>query len=215
MSGYVFEKLSIKINGVEKFYNVPKVNECPHCHKGIAPYVLSITETDLETRTFAIMAQCPRCSRYFAMAYKLPFGTKVAEPIEYVYTNKKINNELPIELNNISKRFIEMYNQSLIAEQNNLDKIAGMGFKKSIDFLIKDYLINFRKKEENKILSLSLEDEIEEIEDSKIKNLVLSYKWLNYCDFCNSDFDKEDIEEMKKFINIFSKFFIYNASIEK
>ena len=36
--------------------------------------------------------------------------------------------------------FLTIYNQSLSAEDNNLDQIAGIGYRKALEFLIKDYL---------------------------------------------------------------------------
>lgn len=215
MSEYIFERLSVKVNGIEKFYNVPKINECPHCHNGIAPYVLTISETDMETRTFAIIAQCPRCSKYFIMAYKLPFGTKIPQPIEYKITNKINYKDYTKELKKISERFVEVYGQALISETYNLHEIASIGFKKSIEILTRDYLINFRKENKIEILRLSFKDILKKIPDSKIVDLAMSFNWSEYVEFSDNFLDKKDIEDMKKFIDVFSKFIIYSYSVEK
>ncbi|MFA6709503.1 MAG: hypothetical protein WCR79_07410, partial [Fusobacterium sp.] len=66
---------------------------------------------------------------------------------------------------------MEVYEQALISETYNLDKIASIGFKKSIEILIRDYLINFRKENRMEILKLSLKDIIKKIPDSKIVDL--------------------------------------------
>lgn len=214
MSEYIFERLAVKVNGTEKFYNVPKMNKCPHCHNGIAPYVLTTSETDMETRTFAIIAQCPRCSKYFIMAYKLPFGTNIPQPIEYIFTNEIDYKDSTKELKKISERFIDVYTQALISEKYNLDKIASIGFRKSIEILIRDYLINFRKEDRIEILKLSLKDIIKKIPDSKIVDLTLSFNWIKYAESDDDFLEKKDIEEMKKFIDIFSKFLSYSCSVE-
>lgn len=214
MSEYIFERLSVKVNGIEKFYNVPKMNKCPHCHNGIAPYVLKISETDMQTRTFAIIAQCPRCSKYFTMAYKLPFGTKIPQPIEYIFTKKIDHKDFAKELKKISERFVEVYEQALISETYDLDEIASIGFKKSIKILIIDYLINFRKENRMEILKLSLKDIIKKIPDSKIVDLAMSFNWSKYVESNDSFLGKKDIEDMKKFIDVFSKFIIYSYSVE-
>lgn len=214
MSEYIFERLSVKVNGIEKFYNVPKMNKCPHCHNGIAPYVLKISETDMQTRTFAIIAQCPRCSKYFTMAYKLPFGTKIPQPIEYIFTKKIDHKDFAKELKKISERFVEVYEQALISETYDLDEITSIGFKKSIKILIIDYLINFRKENRMEILKLSLKDIIKKIPDSKIVDLAMSFNWSKYVESNDSFLGKKDIEDMKKFIDVFSKFIIYSYSVE-
>lgn len=215
MSDYIFEKLSVKINGVEKIYTVPKLGQCPHCNKEIAPYVISTSEADLETRTFAVMAQCPYCSRYFTMAYKLPFGTKVPEPIIYKHSIKKREKELPKELSEISPRFVKIYNEALIAEENDLSELVGVGFKKAIEFLIRDYLIKFKKENEKEVLEQPLKDIMGKISDHRVTQLTATYKWLNSCNFCNRTFDEKDVQEMKKFINVISEYIIYNVLLKK
>lgn len=214
MKNYIFERISIKINGIDKIYSIPKINKCPFCEEEIAPYVLSKTDTDMSTRTFAIIAQCPCCNKYFTMAYNLPFGTKIPELIEYKY-NRKLDLKLSTELEKISKEFIKIYKEALTAELYKLDTIAGLGLKKAIEFLIRDYLINIKKLNKKNMLELPLIKIIKNIGDEKIVKLASSYSWINYNDFYNSSFEKKDIEEMKKLIDILSKYFIYNMLIDE
>lgn len=46
-------------------------------------------------------------------------------------------------IKSISPRFIQIYQQSLYAEQLGLNEICLTGYRKALEFLIKDYLINF------------------------------------------------------------------------
>jgi hypothetical protein len=43
----------------------------------------------------------------------------------------------------ISPRFIKIYHQAKTAEENGLDEVAGPGYGKALEFLIKDYLIGY------------------------------------------------------------------------
>jgi len=43
----------------------------------------------------------------------------------------------------------------------------------------------------------------------------MSFNWSEYVEFSDNFLDKKDIEDMKKFIDIFSKFIIYSYSVEK
>lgn len=50
----------------------------------------------------------------------------------------KYSNEL---IKTFSLKFIEIYNQALKAEAIELNEISEMGFRKALEFLIKDYVI--------------------------------------------------------------------------
>jgi len=62
------------------------------------------------------------------------------------------------------KKFIEIYNQALTAEKNGLTEICGLGYRKSFEFLIKDYLLKKHPKTEHE----------------KIKNLPIGQCITNY-----------------------------------
>ena len=42
----------------------------------------------------------------------------------------------------ISTNFVKIFNQSLAAESHNLDQLVGIGLRKALEFLIKDYCIH-------------------------------------------------------------------------
>lgn len=216
MSSYIFEKLPIVIAENEKFYDVPKLSECLHCHKSINPFILAISKADMENRTFAILAQCPSCHKYFVMPYRLPFGTNTPEPTEYDCFTPKIELTFPEEIKKVSKNFIDFYEESLIAEKKHLDNLAEIGFKKSIEVLVKDSLYHFSKKSEDNFSQLTLKDSISKIPDSNISSLALTSSWLNdNKGYPNHKFKQKNIEDMKNFIKIFSTFLSYKLSLEE
>lgn len=45
------------------------------------------------------------------------------------------------KIDEISPKFNEIYKQALAAEVSNLNEIAGLGYRKSLEFLIKDIAI--------------------------------------------------------------------------
>ena len=93
---------------------------------------------------YAFMS-CPRpeCAIGFAAEYSVI--NYALNPREYIFTRiikgspKKGNT--PVEISDLSPGFEKIYNQSFHAEQIGLDEIAGVGYRKSLEFLIKDYLI--------------------------------------------------------------------------
>ena len=89
---------------------------------------------------------------------------------------KKIFSSYILEL---SPSFCEIYNQAYIAQQQNLDKISGMGYRKALEFLVKDYAIFLKPEDKDKIKNASLSSCINNyIDNQKIKQLSLASTWL-------------------------------------
>ena len=43
------------------------------------------------------------------------------------------------EISELSENFVEIYGQSQVAENQGLNKICGVGYRKALEFLIKDF----------------------------------------------------------------------------
>jgi len=54
----------------------------------------------------------------------------------------------PKNIETISPLFCLTFNQALIAEENKLDQICGPGYRKALEFLVKDYLAGYLYKDE-------------------------------------------------------------------
>ena len=52
---------------------------------------------------------------------------------------------------NLSPQFDKIYNQALAAESSMLDEIAGLGYRKALEFLIKDFAIHEHPNEKESI----------------------------------------------------------------
>ena len=94
-----------------------------------------------------------------------------------VFPNERKFSE---EINSISDNFEKIYNQAFQAEQYSLGLIAGPGYRKSLEFLIKDYAIKKSDDgQKGKILNTSLGDVINNfIVDLRIKNIAKRATWL-------------------------------------
>src|ERR1043166_3097052 len=66
----------------------------------------------------------------------LPKGPIWQEPISNLKNGNSTDPDHPEE-----SKFIKTYLQSLVAESNGLDEIAGMGYRKAIEYLVKDWAI--------------------------------------------------------------------------
>lgn len=120
-------------------------DECPFCKKGIVPVYRSgvLSQDGAE-----LVYQCSNntCKKAFVGYYEERglAGGRSRIP-KFVFTHsmhgtflKKTFSEI---VNRVSEKFEEIYNQAKSAEESGLDKIAGMGYRKALEFLVKDYII--------------------------------------------------------------------------
>jgi hypothetical protein len=159
---------------------------CPICHSAITPvdagygYMISeLTDSKLE-HTF----RCPseKCEHTFIARYE-----RTKNPTS---THFEWRESLPVEpvdikhskiIATISPSFCEIYNQAHIAEGYNLDLIAGPGYRKALEFLIKDYLIakHAEAEEKQKIVAMQLGNCIASyVKNEKISLTAARAAWL-------------------------------------
>lgn len=186
---------------------------CKYCNTVAVPKILwypKISEPEFYKVTtekefkFSVVYFCPHCEKEFLLSYKL-FRNEAGCYETTLKENKPdfsyLLSDLPREIEQISKKFRQIYSQSLIAEKENLDLIAGVGFRKSVEFLVKDYLINLLKEDEKNISKMPLSRAINMIENTRIKSSALAATWLgNDETHYEKKYTDKDINDMKRFI---------------
>lgn len=123
----------------------------------------------------------------------------------------------PEVISEISEAFIEIYTQSATAEEKKLDQISGVGYRKSLEFLIKDYLIGLFPEKEEEIKKSYLGTCIKKyIEDERIKDAAKRAAWLG-----NDEthfvrlWENHDIDDLKTLIKLTVNFIESNALLKK
>lgn len=100
-------------------------------------------------------------------------------------------------------KFIETYLQSLQAENNGLSELAGMGFRKSIEYLVKDWAIKNNPEEKEKIEKLWLGQVISSYYEGDLKDILERATWLgNDQAHYNKLFEEYDISILKELIDL-------------
>ncbi|WP_294763649.1 hypothetical protein [uncultured Fusobacterium sp.] len=166
---------SSSINGY--YLDIETPNHCPHCHTKIFPVVIGhsdITETETFP-IFTVIFLCPSCKNHFVETYN-----KIKDKtfsIGYKPSNT-IDEEVPSKIKDFFPRFYNIYSQALTAESYGLEELIGIGFRKSIEFLIKDFLIEIKKFSVDEISEMSLQNAINKIDDIKTKTLATKIYWL-------------------------------------
>ena len=202
---------------------------CPHCGKPGAHILYEAMASKLfnnVTNSVGIFLKCSRseCNKFHIQEF--PFTkynhdssniTEVGDKIPYTY-RVKLENTLPSIVNNTFPAFKEIYEQSLEAEAQGLDQIAGIGYRKSIEFLIKEYVIHQNPASTDDVKSKFLGKVIKEnlSEFPKIQTLATAAVWIGNDEthFVRVHDDK-DIQDMKDFLTAAALFISAELKVEE
>ena len=160
-------------------------------------------------RLVSYLYQCPSniCREIYAAYYRQIAGTSRFSLMKTDIIRYSMPQEFSDSIKEISPAFIKIYNQALAAEINNLDEISGCGYRRALEFLIKDYLKNFYSEDEikkteieNKFLSMCI---TEYINNDSIKNMAKRAAWLgNDQTHYIKIWEEHDIGDLKNIINL-------------
>lgn len=108
-------------------------------------------------------------------------------------------------INQLSPRFVSLYNQAHFCEENNFTDLAGMGYRAAIEVLIKDYALDFDLEPYDKIAKRNLNRAI----DTYFKSDKAAMTSADVVRIFGNDFahwDKNETYELKvlkQYLNIF------------
>ena len=142
----------IPIEGQALTYNRDP-DKCPLCHHGIQALNIGsnlISRSDLDGgSTVQILYRCPRneCQRAFIASYTQDRDHRTHYPRGNYYLRncapfRPVEPDTADELKDLSPNYHKVLAQSSAAEGLQLDQIAGCGYRKALEFLIKDYAIH-------------------------------------------------------------------------
>ncbi|WP_430816557.1 hypothetical protein [Carboxylicivirga sp. RSCT41] len=182
-------------------------SSCPFCHQSITPRTYqAFNKSSILEITF--ICPNPKCGRAFFAIYKNGYSSIGKNPSTFYYVNSSIGNvegrEFSNNITKISSLFTEIYNQSLESESIGLNHIAGIGYRKALEFLIKDYLISLNPDDSNTIKSKFLGNCIKDYIDNKnLKSVAERAVWLgNDETHYVRKWEDKDIKDLKKLIDL-------------
>lgn len=177
---------------------------CPICHRSIhAEFVAGICQgSRMRKPQAAFRCSHPDCGRLFISNYKydgpLPLKLGTSEPM---YPEKA---SFPQPIESISPMFVKIYNQAIEAETLNLDQLSGIGFRKALEFLVKDFCLVEHPDKSEEIKSSSLLQCVKKyINSEQIKKCAKTADWL-----CNNrnhylhKWQEKDITDLKLLIKL-------------
>lgn len=165
---------------VEFHYESIDSFECPWCDTKQRPhFVYGAFKKD----KIFILCYCESCHRTYISEYTYSYNSS-----DYNYHIDKYITSYPVNLKksnfdesikNLSQSFVNIYDQALTAESIGLNEICGMGYRKALEFLVKDYAIIKFPNDVDKIKSMELMNVIKnKINNPHITQLAEKCTWL-------------------------------------
>jgi len=182
-------------------------DECPVCGKGIRA-----EERTLVPRPagFDVGYACPReeCFALFIAHYVIPATGTVRGSGHRTGTLTSLSPmtprrpQLPGRVAAVSTSFVEIYGQAMAAEAYELAEIAGAGFRKALEFLIKDYCCSQYPDKQDTIKKQFLAACIESyVDDARLKLAAKRAVWLGNDELHYvRKWAGKDLEDLKRLI---------------
>ena len=198
-------------NSIEEYYALDEPRECPLCHYAIKTTRLSAHLIDNDGRRYiAAIYLCHHCFQSF-MSFsecsdsyvKVHNDQAMDSNLLYVGPRCYEKKQFDPLINDLSPEFSVIYNQALEAETAGLDRIAGIGYRKAIEFLVKDFCIHLHPEAEEQIKEKMLGRCIQDyVDDARIKTLAEKAVWIGNDEthYIRKN-QGRDITDMKRFID--------------
>ncbi len=193
--------------------NVNLDDTCKICQKVTSPIKIDdqTNEIDFNHYRLCVIRYCLQCNHYFIDEFDVTREGGIYSETSYNLTPLKVKPELPsdipisddVEL--VSPIGKQIYVQALKAEHEQLDHIAGIGYRKALEFFIKDFSILTNQDDKDKIIKMPLKQVIEEyINDEDLKTFALASTYIGNDEghFYRKNPDK-DLTHLKKYLHGF------------
>ncbi|MDQ6482330.1 hypothetical protein [Dyadobacter sp. LHD-138] len=205
--------------------------ECPNCGVSIIPKI-SVGVKVMENKLLTI-SECTlhECGLPFLETFKKAQVHKPSDQNAIYYYNRKVYEyvtsynepeEIEVYVELIKARpfyqsFSEIYSQAHHAESENLHQIAGMGFRKSLEFLVKDYVIYLHPEHSSSIIKNAITKVIEEYlsHDQRLVDISTRAIWLGNDEaHYKRKWVEKDIHDLKKLVLLAAQTIEYEESIK-
>lgn len=187
------------------YYDEPE--NCPLCHYAITPKCISYAwyKDNLDHRHFAIFYTCTHCFRPFVAHFidRFPDNPQMSPQLDYCAPSFFSAQEFEKNIKTLSPQFVKIFNQALEAESRQLDEIAGIGYRKALEFLVKDYCKHIHPEQGAEIERLPLGKCISDLIAQPSINILASRAvWIgNDETHYTRKLEGRDISDMKTFIH--------------
>lgn len=180
----------------EKYLEIPVL--CPKCGVSNNPST-TLVGTSNSIAFFAHF--CTGCAKKHYTIQEYEDGQGFCKG---VYPNVQ-PTDLPEQITNFSSRFEKMYRDAEFAESNNAIDLAGIGYRASLEILLKDYALDFKLDTYEEIAKTNLNNAISKY----FKNDVNTQTAADVVRILGNDYahwdqtEEPDIDILKSYLSIF------------
>ena len=167
---------------IDRKYEVLAYNEesiCPMCKHAINPERLKVYgyHDDAARKCVSMMYLCTACCNTFVVKYII--GDDGSPWRQYCGPSKHEDRKFDDRISALSPQFVKIYNQAKAAEEDGLDEICGIGYRKALEFLVKDFLCRQYPDDTEDIKTMMLGKAIStKISDPDVKIVASRCAWL-------------------------------------
>jgi len=180
-------------------------DHCPICHHGIEPIKQSSAHFDTNKRELEMVFRCPRkdCQSLFIARY-VSFGFNTMLTYSRSVPSEPRDSDFSEQTRKLSPQYCEIANEAQKAEDAGWKLIAGPGYRKALEFLIKDYLCLAKPQDPEAIKKVQLGSCIANyVENEKVKAVAAHAVWLgNDETHYARKWNDKDLVDLKKLIDL-------------
>lgn len=182
---------------------IPEI--CPHCQTSISViHVYSRNISHKGDQCLQIIYACPnqKCKNIIVATFVK--GTYESYELAKIEPQKSVLRKFTNEIEQLSPQFVKIYNQAYNAEIFQLLEVCGPGYRKALEFLVKDYLISNNTGDEEDIKKIMLSPCIKKyIKDDNIKFCAERAVWVgNDETHYVRKWDNKDLQDLKQLIDL-------------
>jgi hypothetical protein len=185
---------------------------CPLCNRNMEPRIVHAVMWGSEYQgkvQVVYLCTSRECENLFLSAYRR-YGSHQAD---YPDSRWKFEGSAPWapvpekfskEIEDLSPNFVAVYNEALAAEGRRLTNLVGMGLRKALEFLIKDFAISMHPAKAEQIKQAKLGQVIAAFcDDAKLKATATRATWLgNDETHYERRWEDKDVEDLKVLIRL-------------
>ena len=182
-------------------------DSCPVCHRSVHPK-LAIMRVQMDKASAQVAFQCThhQCQKLFIATYRLI--SQNGGRLEYQYRSSApitpTHHSFPDVIQAISPTFCQIFNQVEHAEAQQLDQLVGIGLRKALEFLVKDFAQSEHPEKAEAIQKSLLGPCIEKyLDDQNIKQCAKRAAWLgNDETHYVRKWENKDIQDLKLLVRL-------------
>lgn len=180
---------------------------CPRCHRSVHPKLLPAYFLD-GRELCQVTFRCThlKCQEIFIGTYFHvgDSGGRLRFKLRSVTPQNCQKSTFPVVIQELSPLFCEIYNQSEEAGSIELDQLVGIGLRKALEFLVKDFAVSEHADKESEIRSSLLGSCITQyVNDANVRECAKRAVWLgNDETHYTRKWETKDVTDLKLLVRL-------------